>query len=101
VPFVSEDPAKVAQEVPDFHYYVFPDAPGSHKYASLSLGELLFKDPAPTNLPQPGYQYSQLENGLKIVSVDKGGDMQVLDCTCRRARGSRHRPRRGLRTWWR
>jgi len=75
VPFVSEDPAKVAQEVPDFHYYVFPDAPGSHKYASLSLGELLFKDPAPTNLPQPGYQYSQLENGLKIVSVDKGGDI--------------------------
>ncbi len=78
---VSEDPADVAAEVPHFNYYCMPRTLGDHKYKSLSLREQLFKgDEAEaleqrTYVPQPGYRYSQLENGLRICSVDKGGEV--------------------------
>jgi processing peptidase subunit alpha len=77
VKFVPEDPQKVSEEVPAFSFYDMPDQLDTNPYVSAPLSEKIVEI-QPAVLTKPEYQFSKLENGLKIVSVDKGGQAASL-----------------------
>lgn len=72
VKFISEDPAEVIKEVPEYSFYDLPDDIDLNPFKSAGLAEKVVNVPE-VELPNPEYKFSKLENGMKIVSCDKGG----------------------------
>ena len=78
VKFVKEDVAAVMKEVPDVQYYYFGGNPEPNPYQSVPIDEpVLHNIPSP-NIVAPKLRFSKLENGLRIVSVDKQGLVSQL-----------------------
>jgi len=78
----------VMEEVPDFSFYEMKASTGN-PYAGYTLDKSILHDGLPEpNIVSPQTQYSQLENGLKIVSIDRQGSSASLGLFVNA--GSRH-----------
>ena len=78
VKFVKEDVAEVMKEVPDVQYYYFGGNAEPNPYQNVPIDEpVLHNIPAPV-IHEPKMRFSKLENGLRIVSVDKQGLVSQL-----------------------
>lgn len=76
--FVKEDVAEVMKEVPDVQYYYFGGNGEPNPYQNVPIDEpVLHNIPAP-HIVEPKMRFSKLENGLRIVSVDKQGLVSQL-----------------------
>jgi processing peptidase subunit alpha len=73
VKFVKEDLNAVMSELPEFNFYEMK-APEENPYKGLTMDRsiLLSKPPEPKRVA-PSVEFSKLENGLKIASIDKQG----------------------------
>jgi len=72
VKFQKEDVEKVMAELPEYNFYEIKEpVPNPYKDSTLDRS-ILLEERAPV-LKKPKVETSQLENGLKIVSVDKQG----------------------------
>ncbi|CDJ37319.1 mitochondrial-processing peptidase alpha subunit, putative [Eimeria tenella] len=81
VPFVREDLSLVMQEVPDFkYYYIGNEAPSAYPYKDVPMDQpILNPDEFPEYVqPSGAVEYSKLDNGLRIASVDRGGLVSSL-----------------------
>jgi len=77
VKFQKEDMAKVVAEVPEFKFYNFSDGLVDYPYRTVAMDHNLA--PIGTGTPaKPKWETSELENKLRIVSRDRGGDMATL-----------------------
>jgi len=72
VKFVKEDVEQVMQELPAFNFYEMKESQ-ANPYAGTTLDRSILLDPQEPKLVAPKAQFSKLENGLKIASVDKQG----------------------------
>eukprot|EP00397_Hematodinium_sp_SG-2012_P023158 GEMP01024043.1.p1 GENE.GEMP01024043.1~~GEMP01024043.1.p1 ORF type:complete len:496 (+),score=93.97 GEMP01024043.1:146-1633(+) len=77
VKFEQEELSAVMQEVPDFNFYEIPDEIGVNPYRDASLSQAVAAE-TPKEAIDQNVQCSVLENGLRIVSVDKGGPVSNL-----------------------
>jgi len=75
--FEHEELATVMNEVPDFNFYEIPDEIAVNPYRNASLAQSVMPEVYEEALDQT-VQCSVLENGLRIVSVDKGGPVANL-----------------------
>ena len=81
VKFVKEDVDSVMKEVPEVKYYYFGGNGEPNPYQSVPIDE-----PVIQNIPsipsakivEPKLKFSKLENGLRIVSIDKQGLVSQL-----------------------
>lgn len=72
VKFQKEDVDKVMGELPAFNFYEMKEAvPNPYQNSTLDRS-ILLDAPKPV-LAAPKTEFSQLENGLKVVSIDKSG----------------------------
>lgn len=72
VKFVKEDVEQVMTELPAFNFYEMGESvPNPYKGSTLDRS-ILIDPPAPVLVP-PKAEFSKLENGLKIASIDKQG----------------------------
>lgn len=77
VKFQKEDVTQVMMELPAFDFYEMKESvPNPYKGATLDRSILL--DTKPANLVAPKAEFSKLENGLKIASIDKQGMIASL-----------------------
>jgi len=89
VKFQKESITSVMEEVPDFNFYEMNMSNDGNPYAGYSLDMSILHDALPEpNLASPHAEYSQLENGLKVVSVDRHGSSASLGLFV--SAGSRH-----------
>jgi processing peptidase subunit alpha len=72
VKFLKEDVSAVMQELPDFNFYEMKE-PVEYPYKGLTLDRSILLDPQEPVLKAPQVEFSKLENGLKIASVDNQG----------------------------
>jgi len=72
VQFQKEDVEKVMGELPAFNFYEMRE-PVPNPYKETTLDRSIILDPVAPKQVAPKTEFSQLENGLKIVSVDKQG----------------------------
>eukprot|EP00931_Biecheleriopsis_adriatica_P093889 TRINITY_DN67611_c0_g1_i1.p1 TRINITY_DN67611_c0_g1~~TRINITY_DN67611_c0_g1_i1.p1 ORF type:complete len:538 (+),score=164.77 TRINITY_DN67611_c0_g1_i1:84-1616(+) len=72
VKFVKEDVEKVMMELPDYNFYEMKE-PVPNPYQGTTLDRSVLLDPPAANLVAPKFEFSKLENGLKIASIDKQG----------------------------
>lgn len=73
VKFVKEDVEQVMAELPAYNFYEMKEpVPNPYKGSTLDRS-ILLDAPAPVVSRNTGVQYSKLENGLKIASVEKQG----------------------------
>ncbi|KAL8449283.1 hypothetical protein Emag_003667 [Eimeria magna] len=76
VPFVREDLSTVMEEVPDFkYYYIGNENASSYPYKNIPMDQPILDSSQLTSqdLPKGEIEYSMLENGLRIASLDRGG----------------------------
>ncbi|OEH74548.1 mitochondrial-processing peptidase alpha [Cyclospora cayetanensis] len=81
VPFVKEDLTAVMREVPDFkYYYIGSENASSYPYKNVPLDQPILDaaNLGSATLPKADVEYSMLENGLRIASVDRGGLVSSL-----------------------
>lgn len=77
VPFLKEDIGKVLEEVPELKFYYTGEELGQENpYKEVPLDQPIL--PPTTEFPpfqptRPELEFSKLENGLRIASIDKGG----------------------------
>lgn len=72
VKFQKEDVDKVMSELPAFNFYEMKEpVPNPYKDSTLDRS-ILLQEHAPARVA-PRAEFSQLENGLKVVSIDKQG----------------------------
>jgi len=72
VKFQKEDVEKVMMELPAFNFYEMREpVPNPYKDSTLDRS-ILLDAPAPV-ITAPKTEFSVLENGLKVVSIDKAG----------------------------
>jgi len=72
VKFVKEDITAVMKEVPDFKFYEMPEfAP--NPYAVYTLDKSILFEGQEPQLVKPEMEFSVLENGLKVASIDRQG----------------------------
>ncbi|CAJ1332069.1 unnamed protein product [Effrenium voratum] len=72
VKFVKEDVEKVMMELPDYNFYEFKEST-PNPYQGSTLDRSILLDPVEPALVPPKFEFSKLENGIKIASVDKQG----------------------------
>eukprot|EP00406_Dinophysis_acuminata_P004131 CAMPEP_0179231460 /NCGR_PEP_ID=MMETSP0797-20121207/11355_1 /TAXON_ID=47934 /ORGANISM="Dinophysis acuminata, Strain DAEP01" /LENGTH=530 /DNA_ID=CAMNT_0020938549 /DNA_START=61 /DNA_END=1653 /DNA_ORIENTATION=+ len=72
VKFQKEDVEQVMGEVPAFNLYEIRE-PAPNPYKGSTLDKSILLDPPAPALVPPRAEFSRLENGLKIASVDKQG----------------------------
>jgi len=72
VKFQKEDVEAVMSELPSFNFYEVKE-PEPNPYAASTLDKCILLDPPSPVLTAPKAEFSQLENGMKVASVDKGG----------------------------
>ncbi|EER12693.1 conserved hypothetical protein [Perkinsus marinus ATCC 50983] len=75
VKFQQEDVSEVVKEVPHFQFYYIGGEHKDNKYRDVPLDiPVLTEAPvSPPQLKKPEMKFSVLENGMRIVSVDKQG----------------------------
>merc|ERR1719446_1008701 len=72
VKFVKENVNDVMKELPEFNFYEMKE-PVEYPYKGLTLDRSIILDPKAPSLRAPKAEFSKLENGLKIASVDRQG----------------------------
>lgn len=72
VKFVKEDVEQVMAELPAYNFYEFKE-PVPNPYKDSTLDRSILLDPQAPVLKKPEAQFSKLENGLKVASIDKQG----------------------------
>jgi len=73
VKFVKEDVSAVMGELPEFNFYEIKEpVENPYKGQTMDRSVLLSTPPEPLLVP-PKVEFSKLENGLKIASIDKQG----------------------------
>lgn len=72
VKFVKEDVDSVMKELPEFNFYEMKE-PVEYPYKGLTMDRSIILDQKAPNLRAPKAEFSKLENGLKIASVDRQG----------------------------
>lgn len=72
IKFVKEDVEKVMQELPAFNFYEMKES-STNPYAGTTLDRSILLDPKEPQLVTPKAEFSKLENGLKIATIDKQG----------------------------
>jgi len=72
VKFVKEDVEKVMMELPDYNFYEMKE-PVPNPYQGTTLDRSVLLDPPAPQLVAPKLEFSKLENGMKIASIDKQG----------------------------
>jgi processing peptidase subunit alpha len=72
VKFVKEDVGAVMAELPEFNFYEMK-APVDYPYKGRTLDTSILLSTQAPNLVAPKVEFSKLENGLKIASVDRQG----------------------------
>jgi len=72
VKFAKEDVEAVMAELPAYNFYEFK-VPEVNPYKDSTLDRSILLDPPTPALTKPSVQFSQLENGLKVASIDKQG----------------------------
>jgi processing peptidase subunit alpha len=72
VKFKKENVEEVMMELPEFNFYEIKE-PAPNPYKGCSLDRSIVLDPKEAALVPPKFEFSKLENGLKIASVDKQG----------------------------
>lgn len=72
VKFQKEDIEQVMTELPAFNFYEIKESE-VNPYKGSTLDKSILLDPPTPTLIRPKTEFSKLENGLKIASVDKGG----------------------------
>lgn len=72
VKFVKEDVEQVMQELPEFNFYEMNESV-ENPYKGRTLDRSILLDTKEPVLTAPKTEFSQLENGLKIASVDRQG----------------------------
>jgi processing peptidase subunit alpha len=60
-------------ELPEFNFYEMNVPSDAYPYKGRTLDTSVVLDPQPANLVAPKAEFSKLENGLKIASVDRQG----------------------------
>lgn len=76
VPFVREDLSAVMREVPDFkYYYIGSENMSSYPYKDVPMDQPIMDTNAlgAYTPPKGDIEYSILENGLRMASIDRGG----------------------------
>lgn len=76
VQFKKEDMAAVMQEVPDFDFYHIGSEMNPNLFKDVNMSQAVEYSPTPVG--DGSYQYSKLENGLKIVTSDSGGGVSEI-----------------------
>jgi len=69
---MKEDVEKVMMELPDYNFYEMKE-PVPNPYQGTTLDRSVLLDPPAPTLVQPKAEFSKLENGMKIASIDKQG----------------------------
>jgi len=72
VKFQKEDVETVMMELPDYNFYEMKESE-PNPYQSTTLDRSILLDPPAPVLTKPTVEFSQLENGMKIASIDKQG----------------------------
>jgi len=72
VKFVKEDVEQVMKELPEYNFYEIRE-PVPNPYKNSTLDRSVLLDPPAPVVTKPTLQFSKLENGLKVASVDKQG----------------------------
>jgi processing peptidase subunit alpha len=88
VKFVKEDVGSVMAELPDFNFYEMNEPSLAYPYKGRTLDTSIVLDAQAPNLVAPKAEFSKLENGLKIASVDRQGMTASLGLFV--SAGSRH-----------
>lgn len=78
VKFVKEDVAEVMKEVPEVQYYYFGGNGEPNPYQNVPIDEPVLHSFQEPKIVAPKMRFSKLENGLRIVSVDKQGLVSQL-----------------------
>lgn len=78
VKFVKEDVAEVMKEVPDVQYYYFGGNGEPNPYQNVPIDEPVLHEFKEPKIVPPKMRFSKLENGLRVVSVDKQGLVSQL-----------------------
>ncbi|KAF4690273.1 Mitochondrial-processing peptidase subunit alpha [Perkinsus olseni] len=73
VKFKQEDVGEVVKEVPHFQFYYIGGEHKDNKYRDVPLDIPILTDVPAPQLKKPEMKFSVLENGMRIVSVDKQG----------------------------
>lgn len=69
---MKEDVEKVMMELPDYNFYEMKE-PVPNPYQGTTLDRSILLDPPAPTLAAPKVEFSKLENGLKVASIDKQG----------------------------
>lgn len=88
VKFVKEDVNKVMEELPEYNFYEMKVPSQSYAYKGRTLDTSIVLESQPANLTAPKTEFSKLENGLKIASIDRQGLTASLGVFV--SAGSRH-----------
>jgi len=72
VKFVKEDVGKVMQELPEFNFYEMKESV-DYPYKGRTMDTSIVLNAQEPALKAPQTEFSKLENGLKIASVDRQG----------------------------
>lgn len=72
VKFVKEDVEKVMMELPDYNFYEMKESV-PNPYQGTTLDRSILLDPPAPQLVAPKAEFSKLENGMKVASIDKQG----------------------------
>lgn len=73
VKFVKEDVSAVMQELPEFNFYEMREPSEAYAYKGRTMDTSILLDRQDPILRAPQFEFSKLENGLKIASVDRQG----------------------------
>jgi processing peptidase subunit alpha len=72
VKFVKEDVSDVMLELPEYNFYEMKE-PQPNPYAQITLDKSILANPPAPKLVAPKAEFSKLENGLRIASIDRQG----------------------------
>jgi len=72
VKFQKEDVQAVMEELPAFNFYEMKE-PVPNPYKGTTMDRSILLDPPAAVMKSPTVEFSKLENGLKIASMDKQG----------------------------
>jgi len=72
VKFKKEDVEAVMKELPEFSFYEMKES-APNPYQGTTMDRSILLDPPAATPAKPRMEFSKLENGLKVVSVDNGG----------------------------
>eukprot|EP00442_Polarella_glacialis_P003066 CAMPEP_0115057212 /NCGR_PEP_ID=MMETSP0227-20121206/5632_1 /TAXON_ID=89957 /ORGANISM="Polarella glacialis, Strain CCMP 1383" /LENGTH=519 /DNA_ID=CAMNT_0002441989 /DNA_START=81 /DNA_END=1640 /DNA_ORIENTATION=- len=72
VKFQKEDVESVMMELPDYNFYEMKESE-PNPYRGSTLDRSILLDPPSPALTKPQVEFSKLENGMKVASIDKQG----------------------------